>query len=64
MNHMIGVCQAPVSLAKAPAPMQWLARRCSSAMITRIACPRAGTSMPASFSTARQYPRLFDMLLR
>jgi len=49
---MTGVCQAPQSLAKMPTAMQWLAMRCSSAMIVRSQSARSGTSMPISFSTA------------
>ena len=48
----------------APMAMAWLAMRWSSAMITRRYWPRGGTSMPASFSTARQYARLLDMAAR
>ncbi len=55
---MTGVCQAPQSFAKMPTAMQWLAMRCSSAMIVRSQCARSGTSIPQSFSTASTYARL------
>ena len=32
---MSGVCQAPASLMNVPFAIEWLARRCSSAKITR-----------------------------
>ena len=44
---------APMSLAMNPAQARWEARRWSSARTTRMYWARLGTSIPASFSTAR-----------
>ncbi len=51
--YIMGLAKAPRSFRKNPMPMQWLAMRMSSAMITRMYLALKGTSMPASFSAAR-----------
>ena len=50
---------APISSACVPSHTRCEEMRCNSTSITRIYCARFGTSSPSSFSTARQYTRLF-----
>ena len=44
----------PQSLPCEPSHIRWFMMRVISANITRMYCARSGTSMPASFSIARQ----------
>ena len=52
---------APMSMACVPIHTACELMRVSSVSSTRIACTRAGGSMPSSFSAARQNARLFDI---
>ncbi len=52
---------APMSIACVPTQTQCDEMRVSSQSSTRMACTRAGGSMPRSFSAARQNARLFDI---
>ncbi|MEY3272989.1 MAG: hypothetical protein RLZZ341_1890 [Pseudomonadota bacterium] len=46
---------APQSRPWQPSHSRWFSSLVSSAYITRMYCARSGTSMPSSFSIARQY---------
>ena len=45
---------APQSSPCAPSHSRWFSSRVISANMTRMYCARSGTSMPISFSIARQ----------
>ena len=45
----------PQSLPCEPSHIRWFMMRVISENITRMYCARIGTSMPSSFSMARQY---------
>ena len=55
---------APMSSAWVPSQTRWLLRRENSVIITRSHCARGGISICSSFSAARQYTRLLEMLAR
>ncbi len=51
---LVMAVRAPSSMPPVAKAMRWLEIRLSSMSSTRMVLARSGTSMPSSFSTARQ----------